>query len=101
MKLTEADRLSKEEVTAELTALGPEWEFCEKHNAIEKDFTRKNFLDSVSFIEKIAPLAEKADHHPDLLLHDYKSVRVILTTHSAHGITENDFALARAIESIA
>ncbi len=95
------DKLSAEEVTASLSKLPTGWEFSEKDNAIEKDFTRHDFIDSVNFIQSIAELAEEADHHPDLLLHDYKKVRVILTTHSAGGITQNDFDLAKAIDLIA
>ena len=45
-------------------------------------------------------LANEADHHPDILVHDYKHVRLTLSTHSAGGITENDFALARTIDGL-
>jgi 4a-hydroxytetrahydrobiopterin dehydratase len=101
MERTEKDRLSKDVIGVELAELGKEWEFCEKHNAIEKDYTRKDFTDAAAFVNAIAPIANKADHHPDLLLHDYKKVRVILTTHSAKGVTQNDFDLARSIDGIA
>jgi 4a-hydroxytetrahydrobiopterin dehydratase len=93
------DKLSTDQITSKLEML-PNWEFCEKHNAIEKDFKRNDFIDAVNFIQSIAEVAEEADHHPDLLLHDYKNLRVILTTHSAGGITQNDFDLATSIETI-
>ena len=44
--------------------------------------------------------AEAADHHPDLLL-QYASIEVSLSTHSAGGVTEKDFALARRVDEIA
>ncbi len=94
-----SDKLTQEKIQSELSKL-PEWEFCEKRNAIEKDFECADFIDAVNFIQSIAEVAEEADHHPDLLLHDYKKLRVILTTHSAGGITQNDFDLATSIETI-
>jgi 4a-hydroxytetrahydrobiopterin dehydratase len=67
---------------------------------IEKTYARKNFLDASAFIQQIAGVAESQDHHPDLLLHSYKNVKVMISTHSAAGITQNDFDLARAIEKL-
>jgi 4a-hydroxytetrahydrobiopterin dehydratase len=99
-KMTEADALSKDVVAVELVEIGNGWEFCEKHNAIEKDYARKDFSDATAFIGSIAPIANAQDHHPDVLLHDYKMVRIMLSTHSAKGITQNDFTLARAIDGL-
>lgn len=48
-------------------------------------------------IQKIAKLAEKAKHHPDLYLTRYKYLKILLTTHEAKGVTEEDFRLARQI----
>lgn len=67
---------------------------------IERTFVRKNFMDAVKFISLIAPLAESRDHHPDLLLSSYKNVKVMLSTHSAGGVTSKDLELARAIDNI-
>lgn len=100
MKRTEEDRLAQDVIAVELVELGNGWEFCEKHNAIEKDYARKDFTDAAAFISSIAPVANRLDHHPDLLLHDYRKVRAMLTTHSAKGITQNDFELARAIDGL-
>ena len=48
---------------------------------------------------RVALLAEKADHHPDWC-NSYRRVEIHLTTHEAGGLTERDFALARAIERL-
>ena len=69
-------------------------------DSILKDFELKNFSDALAFIVKIGIQAEKMDHHPDLLLHGWNKVKVTLSTHSAGGITENDFNLAKQIENI-
>jgi len=66
---------------------------------IKKQFKLKNFIESVGFVNKIAILAEKADHHPDILI-EYSKVTVTLSTHSEGGITEKDFNLAQEIEDL-
>ena len=68
-------------------------------NEIVKTFSKQNFIDSVGFVNKIAILAEKADHHPDILI-QYSKVKINLSTHSEGGITKKDFALATEIEEL-
>ena len=77
------------------------WAYKAKDKTIEKTFDRKNFLGCAAFIQQIANVAEKQDHHPDLLLFGYKNLKVMLSTHSAKGITQNDFDLAKAIDKLA
>ena len=67
---------------------------------LEKEFVMKNFEDAVGFVNKILPLAEAADHHPDILIHSYKKVKVMLFTHSEGKITDKDYALAEEIDAI-
>ena len=64
-----------------------------------KEYEFKNFVQAVDFVNKIVPLAEKADHHPDLLIHSYKKVRVELMTHSEGKITQKDYDLAKEIDN--
>lgn len=66
-------------------------------NEIVKTYKRKNFIDSIGFVNKIAVLAEKADHHPDILI-QYSKVKINLSTHSEGGITKKDINLATEIE---
>lgn len=65
-----------------------------------KEFTFKNFVESVDFANSIVPIAEEMDHHPDLLIHSYKKVKVILFTHSENKITQKDYTLAEKIDNI-
>jgi 4a-hydroxytetrahydrobiopterin dehydratase len=67
---------------------------------IVRDFERSGFADAVALINRVAALAEAANHHPDILLHGYKKVRLTLSTHSEGGLTESDFKLARQIDEI-
>jgi 4a-hydroxytetrahydrobiopterin dehydratase len=68
-------------------------------NAIKKEYKRKDFVDSIGFVSKIALLAERADHHPDLLV-QYNKVNITLSTHSEGGVTEKDLNLAGEIEQV-
>ncbi len=67
--------------------------------AITKSFSCGNFVGSVELVNRITPVAEAADHHPDLDIR-WNTVTVRLATHSQGGITEADFAVARQIEAI-
>ena len=76
------------------------WHYDANTKMIIKEYLLPDFSAAVGFIQMIEPLAQRADHHPDLLLHGYRKVRVMLTTHSAGGITENDINLAKAIDAL-
>ena len=65
-----------------------------------KEFEFQNFGEAVEFVKKIVPFAENANHHPDVLIHSYKKVRVELMTHSEGKITEKDYELAKKIDKI-
>jgi 4a-hydroxytetrahydrobiopterin dehydratase len=54
----------------------------------------------MNLVNRVADLAEEANHHPDILI-SYNQVTFTLTTHDAGGITEKDFDLAQRIETIA
>ncbi len=69
-----------------------------QHGAIEKDFVLKNFSEALAFIVQIGIEAEKMDHHPEIY-NVYNKVKIRLNTHSAKGITDLDFKLAKKIEA--
>jgi len=71
-----------------------------ENNKWVKEFQFSNFVKAIEFVNKVAELAEKADHHPDILIHSYKKVRVELITHSEGKITEKDYGLAKEIDRI-
>jgi len=70
-----------------------------EQKALVKDFTFPDFQQALEFVNKVGELAEKAGHHPDMNL-SWGSVRVWLTTHDAHGVTEKDEKLAKSIDQI-
>src|SRR5437879_5883046 len=91
-------KLSEAEITQRLAALTG-WQ--RDGDAITKEFVLAGFAEAAQFIGRIAPLADEMDHHPDVQLYRYKRVKIILTTHSAGGITQNDFDLAAKIDALA
>lgn len=65
---------------------------------IQRDLEFATFLDAIAFINRIAPHAEAADHHPEIF-NVYNRVELVLTTHDADGLTEKDFALAAKLDA--
>jgi 4a-hydroxytetrahydrobiopterin dehydratase len=66
---------------------------------IFKQYKFPTFLEAIAFIDRLADVAEEADHHPDLENH-YNRVRVALHTWNESAITEKDVALAHRIEAV-
>ncbi len=88
--------LTEEKISCVLKKLNG-WQ--RKGEQIEKTFVLKNFVNSMGFVNKIALLSEKADHHPDILIR-WNKVSITLSTHSEGGITEKDLVLAEEIEKV-
>ena len=70
------------------------------NNEIEKEFVFKDFKQALNFINKVGDIAESEGHHPDINLHSYKKVNIILSTHAIKGLSENDFILAAKIDKL-
>ena len=69
-------------------------------DSIRKQFVLSSFADAMAFVVRVGFEAEAADHHPDILISNYRKVTLTFTTHSARGLTEKDFAGADAAERI-
>lgn len=89
--------LKKEKIN-ELISLLNGWKY--ESNSILKEFTCKNFSEALALLIKIGIIAEKNDHHPDLILHSWNKLKVILSTHSVGGVTLKDFEVANQIEKL-
>jgi len=89
--------LPDDQVTNGLAALDG---WSREGDEIVKTYEAPSFLEAIQFVNRVADLAETADHHPDLDIR-YRKVRVALSTHSEGGITDKDFSLAGQIESAA
>jgi len=91
------DRLSAAQIQEQLKGAGG-WKL--EGDAIRKQFVFESFMPAIGFVNRVAELAEAADHHPDIMI-NYRKVTLVLSTHSEGGLTQKDFALARKIEGTA
>ena len=69
----------------------------EQTRKISREFKFKNFVETMTFVNKVAALAEKEGHHPDIHI-SFNRVRLELTTHAIGGLSQNDFILAAKID---
>ena len=76
------------------------WRLIERGKALEQNLLMKDFLAARDLIDRIAPVAQKEDHHPDLHLTDYRKLRIVLSTHAIGGLSKNDFILAAKINRL-
>lgn len=88
--------LSNDQINTELQTLKG-WSLIGKE--IRKMYEFKDFVHAMGFVNSIALLAEKANHHPDIDIR-WNKVTLTLSTHSEGGITEKDVRLAREIEGL-
>ncbi|UCC94558.1 MAG: thiol peroxidase [Candidatus Omnitrophota bacterium] len=89
--------LSKETVE-KLLAQYRGWELLEDKK-IKKEFKCKDFIEAKYLLDLISLIAEEQGHHPLMTL-VYNKLRIILSTHAAGGLTENDFIMARIIDEV-
>jgi 4a-hydroxytetrahydrobiopterin dehydratase len=90
------DLLTETQITEELAGLDA---WTREGNSIATVTVRKDFRDALLYLGAVAYLAERANHHPDVAI-AWNKVTLTLSTHSAGGLTANDFALARQISAL-
>ena len=93
MKLTAQER---EAALAQLDG----WRWDEARDAIARSFRFADFSQAFAFMTRVALAAEAADHHPEWS-NVWNRVDILLTTHSARGLTAKDVALAKRIDALA
>jgi 4a-hydroxytetrahydrobiopterin dehydratase len=91
--------LEQSEIQQRLKAVS-EWQLCGT-NAIEREWKLTDFAAAIAFVERVAGVAEVANHHPDILVYGWNKVRLTLSTHSQGGLTEADFQLAEQVDRLA
>lgn len=92
-----AGTLNAQEIREELARLTG-WKRVGK--AIAKDVELRDFATAMRFVNKVADVAERENHHPDIDIR-WNRVRLVLSTHSAGGLTAADFRVAAQIDDIA
>lgn len=90
------EKLTKQEIAAGLYQLDG-WSVVKGN--LHRMFEFKDFTQAFGFMKRVAVVADRMDHHPDWS-NAYNKVTVDLSTHSAGGLTKNDFELAGQIQKI-
>jgi len=90
--------LEKKQIEEELKEI-PLWILTD-NNHLERELVFPNFITAIGAINSIAIVAEKLDHHPDILLYGWNKVKIKTTTHNLGGLTILDFKLAKAIDEL-
>jgi len=75
----------------------PKWKIRKDEPRLWREFTFKDFVRAMKFVNKVAEIAEAEGHHPDVHIH-YNKVKLVLWTHDIGGLSENDFILAAKID---
>jgi 4a-hydroxytetrahydrobiopterin dehydratase len=90
-------KLTRDEIQQRLKGLSG-WTL--EGDAIRKPYTFAGFPEAIAFVNRLAPEAEAADHHPDILI-NYKRVTLTYSTHSEGGLTIKDFEGAATADRLA
>jgi 4a-hydroxytetrahydrobiopterin dehydratase len=85
------------ELTQRMKGL-PGWDHADKR--LTKTFEFGNYYETMAFVNAVAWIAHRQDHHPDLSVH-YNRVVVVYSTHDAGGVTLNDCICAAKVEALA
>ena len=92
------EELSKDERESWMRAL-KRWSLARDDKAIERTFEFADFSEAWAFMNRVALMAEKRDHHPEWF-NVYNKVEITLTTHDAGGLSERDVKMAKAIDAL-
>ncbi len=88
--------LNEQDITTRLAALDG---WSREGSTIVKLFKFANYHETLAFVNALAWIAHRSDHHPDLDI-GYNRCRVAFSTHSAGGLTDKDFANAARIDAL-
>ncbi len=86
--------LGSDEV-AKLASSVPEWDVTD--TGLEREFKFKDFTEAFGFLARVALAAEGAGHHPDMFC-SWNRVKLTFWTHTAEGLTRNDFIMAAKVD---
>lgn len=91
-----AKPMEQAQITASLKQVAG-WSY--EGGALVKAVNFKNYYETLSFVNAVAWIAHREDHHPDIEF-GYKTCRIRYSTHDVKGITENDFICAAKIDQL-
>lgn len=75
------------------------WTYNESTKTLQKEIPFKSYLKNIAFVNAVAWLSNKENHHPDLEV-SFNRCLVKFTTHDAGGVTEKDFLMAKGVDAL-
>ena len=90
------EKLTSAQIKTALPSV-PDWK--KKGSSITRTYQFKDFPAAIKFVDKLARVAEKAWHHPDIDIR-WNKVTLVLATHDAGGLTRKDFNLAKQFDAL-
>ena len=88
----------KDEEIQKYMPMIPGWTLEE--GKLVRRFKWKNFKEAISFVNKVADLAESENHHPNILVYGWNKVKITYFTHAINGLHLNDFIMAAKINTL-
>ncbi len=82
----------------EMAARLPQWQVVDGHH-IEREYTFKDFVSALDFVNRAGAIAEEQGHHPDIYL-TWGKAKFQIYTHAVQGLAESDFVLGAKIERL-
>ncbi len=91
-----AELLSDDQITTHLE--GSPW--TRERDEIVRNLELEDFAAAIALVNRVAEVAERHNHHPDILIHGWNKVKLSLSNHAAGGLTDVDFELARRFDEV-
>ncbi len=91
--------MSADEVKQHLAMIDNEWQVDEDGKQISRAFKFRNYYHTTAFVNAVAWVAHREDHHPDITF-GYNQATVVYSTHAIGGLSENDFICAAKIDAL-
>jgi 4a-hydroxytetrahydrobiopterin dehydratase len=91
-----SDTLSHDAVREAIA--GTDWTL--EGDAIARERKFDDFAAALAYVNRVGEAAERANHHPDILIHGWNNVRLTLSTHSAGGLTQADLDMAETLDAV-
>ena len=89
-------KLSENEIS-DMLSESPEWQLDAESGAIVRHLEFPTFAEAIHFINRIAPIADEHDHHPDIDIR-YRRLKVALLSHDVGQLTTRDRSMMRLID---
>lgn len=91
--------MDSSEAAAKMQQLSDKWQLSDDGKSMTADFEFKNYYQTTAFVNAVAWIAHREDHHPDMTF-GYKNCNIFFTTHAIGGLSDNDFISAAKIDRL-